>query len=1015
MKNKGFIQTIGIILALICLYNLSFTVVTNRVEKKAKAIASEDDSRTYKQVIDSFRGVEVYNLLVTSFTYSECKEREINLGLDLQGGMDVTLEVSIPKLVESLAGGDTDPKFKQAIAEAEKEFLGNQDFVDLFKVKYEALVEGEGLARIFYRKELKSELPNKWTSTNEEIYSYLKKEINASEDRAYKIIKTRIDQFGVTQPNVQKLANGRILVELPGVDNPDRVRRILQSSAKLEFWEVYRNYDAYKFLESADKIVSRKEKVLNGVDTTDGGAAIETQNDAELLLAEDPDTSGTVALDDTANALTSVDTGSLAGLEGVDDTLGGDTSDLGVEDQLTETQYREQNPLLSRISLTIDREKNGWLKNAELGYVLSKDTAFFIKYLNDSAVKAVMPTNVFFKWGYKTTDDDGLVLQLFALKSKLSGRPLLEGDVISGATTTIAPNGKFTVSMTMNKEGAKAWKQITAKAAVKQDPIAIVLDDKVYSAPNVQGEIPNGRSEISGNFSNVDADDLSNILKAGRLDAPARIVEESVVGPSLGQAAINSGLTSLAFGFILVIVFMIMYYSKAGIYAVVALFTNLFFILGVLAELGAALTLPGMAGLVLTIGMAVDANVLIFERIKEETASGKGFKAAVKAGYQAAYTSIIDANITTLIAGAFLWKFGKGPIAGFAIILIIGIISSLFTAIFLTRMLVENDIKKGKETPFLSSLSRRMAKKFDFNFIQNRRKFYIISGLVIALGIGSMLTRGVATGVDFKGGWSYIIQVDGAEGSSAIKTAINKEIGEKENVVVKSYGGSDKYKITTSYNINSKDADASEKVKGKIITALSPYKVDQSDMLSESKVGPTIAEDIKRGSSMAIILSLIFMFGYIVLRFRKFGFGLGAILALFHDVLIVFSVYSIFHGILPFSMDIDQAFIAAILTIVGYSINDTVVVFDRVREFLGIHKFAKDTPKVINSAINQTLSRTLVTSLTTLIVVLTLFLFGGEGLKGFTFALLVGVAVGTYSSVFIATPIVVDMTKDKDK
>lgn len=1009
MKNKAFIQVIGIILAAICLYNLSFTVVTYRVNKKAERIADEQN-RPVNEVLDSFKNIEVYNLGLTSFTYSECKKKEINLGLDLQGGMNVTLEVSTPDLIRALSGDDQDANFRKALSQAASEHLGQQNFVDLFKAKYEALEDGEGLARIFYRKELSNELPNKWNSTNEEIYTYLKNEIRSSEDRTYKVVKTRIDQFGVTQPNVQKLDNGRILVELPGVDDPDRVRQILQSSAKLEFWEVYRNYDAYKFLEAADKIVSLKEQELRGDDST---AAPILEDAASLLEDDEPiaiDT--TVAAEDDA-LVADADTG-LVTTDTADDLLG-DTAAIDSANQLTEAQYRSQNPLLSRIMLSIDRETNNWSRAAELGYVLTKDTAFFNKYLNDSTVKAQFPTNAKFKWGYKATDDAGTVLQLFALKAKQDNQPLLDGDVLTGAMTTIDPNGEFKVTMTMNNEGKKAWKIITARAAVNQDPIAIVLDDKVYSAPNVQGEIPNGRSEISGNFSNTEADDLSNILKAGRLDAKARIIEEAVVGASLGEAAINAGLRSLALGFILVIVFMIMYYNKAGIYAVAALLANLFFILGVLSELGAALTLPGMAGLVLTIGMAVDANVLIFERIKEEIASGKGFKAAVKSGYQAAYTSIIDANITTLIAGAFLWRFGKGPIAGFAIILIIGIISSLFTAIFLTRMLVERDIKKGRETAFTSSLSRRMFNKFNFNFIANRRKFYIISALIIAGGIGSMLTRGVATGVDFKGGWSYVINVDGAEDPQEVKNAIKAEIGEKENVEVKSYGGGGTYRVTTSYNINSKAENASQDVKQKIIAGLSKYDVKEADLLSESKVGPTIAEDIKKGSSMAIILSLVFMFAYIVFRFRKWGFGLGAILALFHDVAIVFSVYSIFHGILPFSMDVDQAFIAAVLTIVGYSINDTVVVFDRVREFLGIHKYAKDTPGVINNAINQTLSRTLVTSLTTLVVVLTLFLAGGEGLKGFTFALLVGVAVGTYSSVFIATPVVVDMTKEKDK
>ena len=1007
MKNKGFIRFVTILLAIVSVYQLSFTLITRNVEEDAKAYALESGQR-YKDVIDSLRGVEVYNLGVAQFTYQECKQREINLGLDLQGGMNVTLEVSVPSLVNSLADSDEDAQFQQALAEARKEYLGQQNFIDLFASKYESLNPGTGLARIFYRKERKEALPNQYNSTNKEVYDWLKSEANAAVNRTYEIVKTRIDQFNVAQPNVQLLDNGRISVELPGVDNPDRIRDILQSSAQLEFWQVYRNFQAFEFLQEADKIIAARldlESEKDSSDTDEGSglqpADIEDNSSLEAVTLEPVD-----GLSSTDTGALTTDTNSLA--SAVNDTTGVDTAQ-----QLSREEFLKQNPLVARLIPNADQTNNQWNPSAPIGYVAKKDRDFFDQWLNDPEVKDALPDDLNFRWSYKPTPD-GSFYMIYALKSSLDNRPALEGDVVTNARPTLDNVGRYKVSMSMNKQGSKEWRIITSNAKDNKDPIAIVLDSMVYSAPAVQDEIPNGQSEISGDFSVEDAEDLANILKAGRMDAPAHIVEESVVGPSLGQAAIDAGLLSLVVGFVLVIVFMILYYAKAGVYAVVALLANLFFILGVLSGYGAALTLPGMAGLVLTIGMAVDANVLIFERIKEELATGKGFKAAVKNGYRAAYSSIIDANITTLIAAMILMSFGKGPVAGFAIILFIGILSSLFTAIFLTRLFVEWDIKKGLETPFSTAFSKNIFSSFNWSFIANRRKFYIISSIIILAGVGSLFTRGLSTGVDFKGGWSYVVQLDEDASTEDVRVAISEVI--PETVEVKTYGTGNQYKVTTSYMINSQSAEAGTEVKGKLLEGLAKFNATDDNVLSESKVGPTIAKDIKVDSTWAIVLSLIGMFLYIVVRFRKWGYGLGATIALFHDVLIVFSIYSIFHGILPFTMDIDQAFIAAILTVVGYSINDTVVVFDRVREFLGSHKYEKDSAGVINNAINQTLSRTLVTSLTTLLVVLILFSFGGEGLKGFTFALLVGVAVGTYSSICIATPVVVDITtKDKGK
>lgn len=1018
MKNKGFVLVLVILLAVVCLYQLSFTLVTRNVEKGVREeveslVGSKDTSSEYatmyKNHIDSIQGKEVYP--VFGFTYQECKQREINLGLDLQGGMNVTLEISTSSMVRELADNDEDAQFQQAMESAEAAYLGQGSFIDYFAEEYEKLNPGKGLAPIFYRASRKSDLPNQFNSSNDEIYKWLKREEKAQIGETYKVIRTRIDQFNVTQPNVQQLDNGRILVELPGVDDPERVRELLKSSAKLEFWEVYNNEQVYEHLEAAQKLLSSKIKadmeekgLLKEKDTTEEAEI----NSGALDLSAEGDVNNEVA-DDSANSELADE---AIALDSNGNEIVDTTKDIAAKDSLEQLSPEEQlieYPLFARIGLPRDENNQVVIQNF-VGYVANKDIEFIDSNLiGDKEVMAQFPDDVRFKWGH---EDLGGYRMLYALKA-VNDKAVLEGDVIDNARPTINPNGSYEVTMYMNSTAAKEWKLITEAASTRtpKGAIAIVLDNKVYSAPVVQNTIGNGVSSISGNFTPEDAEDLSNILKAGRLEVPTNIVEETVVGPTLGKKAISAGLISLLVGFLAVIFFMIFYYGRAGIYAVIALLANLFFILGVLSGYGAALTLPGMAGLVLTIGMAVDANVLIFERIKEELASGKGFKAAIKQGYRAALTSIVDANVTTLIAAIILMTLGKGPVAGFGIILLIGILSSLFTSILLTRLFVDRDIKVGREIAFNTAGSKNMLSNFNFNFIANRKKFYIISGVIIAIGIFSMFTKKLSTGVDFKGGWSYVIDIDGAEHTEDIKVALQNAI--PDNIEVKTYGTEGWYKVTTSYRINDNSDSAAYEVKEAIVNGLSKFNTSMDNVMSESKVGPTIAEDIKVNSTLAIILSLIGMFIYIVARFRKWGYGLGATVALFHDVLIVFSIYSIFDGILPFSLDIDQAFIAAILTVVGYSINDTVVVFDRVREFLGLHKYEKNTAGVINDAINQTLSRTLVTSLTTLLVIVILFAFGGEGLKGFTFALLVGVAVGTYSSICIATPIVVDFMPKK--
>lgn len=1007
MKNKGFVQFLVILLAVVCLYQLSFTLVTRNVEKGVHedvvaAVGEESGAnyaREYKRHIDSISNDEIYP--VFGYTYQECKQREINLGLDLQGGMNVTLEISTPSMVRGLGGNDEDPQFNEAIKKAEDAYLGQGSFVDYFAREYEKLSPVNGLARIFYTKNRKGELPNQYNSTNAEIYAWLKKEEKAKVGETYEVIRTRIDQFNVTQPNVQRLDNGRILVELPGVDDADRVIDLLQSSAQLEFWQVYNNDEVYKYFEEARGIISDKLKAKLDVKETKDTSAKDDFANAQ-------------AVDVNEGAEASVDSASkedaFGDLKATDSSSAVDSNES--QKELTREEQLIEYPLMSRMALPQDDQGNVQIRSF-IGFVKNTDKEFFEEQFNDPEVKGIFPDDLVFKWSFDETEDG--FLTLYALRGVNGTNPVLDGDVIDNARPTINPNGNYEVTMLMNSAAAKEWSIITELASSKtpKEAIAIVLDNRVYSAPTVQGKIPNGSSSISGNFEMEDAEDLSNILKAGRLSVPARVVEQTVVGPTLGSKAISAGLISLAIGFLAVIVFMLFYYGKAGLYAVVALLANLFFILGVLSGYGAALTLPGMAGLVLTIGMAVDANVLIFERIKEELASGKGFKAGVRHGYQAALTSIIDANVTTLIAALILMTLGKGPVAGFGIILLIGILSSLFTSILLTRLFVERDIRLGKEITFRTAGSKNMLSKFNYNFIGNRKKFYVISAVIILGGIASMITRGVNTGVDFKGGWSYVMDIDGAANTDEIKQEISKTI--PENVEVKTYGTEGMYKVTTSYRIADKDSSVGKEVKAAVVAGLAKYGATEDSVLSESKVGPTIAEDIKKDSTLAIILSLIGMFIYIVARFRKWGYGLGATVALFHDVLIVFSIYSILPIFVNFSMDVDQAFIAAILTVVGYSINDTVVVFDRVREFLGLHKYEKNTAGVINDAINQTLSRTLVTSLTTLLVVVILFLFGGEGLKGFTFALLVGVAVGTYSSICIATPIVVDFMKKKDQ
>lgn len=1011
MKNKGAVKFLAILLAIVCLYELSFTFVTAGVEDDAKEwavrMAGDDSTQVKKlerQYLDSMAYRPVYNLLVKEFTFLEAKEKQLNLGLDLQGGMSVTLEVSVPSILEALSKNSKDSAFVKSLRIAEERQKSSEaDFVTLFSQAWNEINPEGKLSIIFSNKDNKDNIPT--TATNEQVLTYLRSEAKAALGRSLQIVRSRVDRFGVTQPNVQLLeGSGRILVELPGVDNPTRVRKLLEGSAKLEFWETYTFNEAYnQFMTQADVAVKNLIAKQAGKETIETTTVDSTSTDnavTEEITTETLDSNG-------------VDSAALAAA----DTTGQDT---GAQKSFEE--FTTENPFLATVMYA------GGAVNPEgfyapdrpiVGLVRKQDVAKVNEWLAHPDVKKALPIDVVFMWGkdeVELSNGDALQ-QLYALRSsRVNNGPVLPGDVIVDARRDITQTGEVVVSMNMNTKGETEWKKITTKAAENNHAsIAIVLDGIVYSAPSVTEPIPNGSSQIRlGNGANVrdEAEDLANILKAGKLPAPARIVEEAIVGPSLGQKSIEQGTTALIVGFLAVIVFMVIYYMGGGIVSVFALLANLFFILGALASKGAALTLPGIAGLVLTIGMSVDANVLIFERIREELRLGKGLKTAISNGYKAAFSSIIDANVTTLLAGIVLIIFGSGPVYGFAIILIIGIISSLFTAILVTRLLFEGYLKKDRTISFGSKATNNLFNNINFNFIAKRKIAYVVSSIIILAGTVSLFTKGLSQGVDFSGGWSYTVQFHDDAKAGDIRAALATPFESAPEV--KTFGSGNTFKITTTYLIDENDTASAGKVKNALLTGLAAYNITDADIQQSSKVGPTIADDIKRDSTWAVIFAIIGIFIYIVIRFRKWQYGLGATVALFHDVMMVFSAFTLLDGIVPFTLEVDQAFIAAILTVIGYSINDTVVVFDRIREFLALHRTEKDTTKVINNAINQTLSRSLITSLTTLLVVLILFLFGGEVLKGFSFALLIGILVGTYSSVFIATPIVVDLTtKDK--
>jgi len=989
MQSKGAIKFFAIVLAIVCIYQLSFTLVTRNVESNARE-ASAGDAKAYQSYIDSISGEPVYNLLVKNYTFRECKERELNLGLDLKGGMNVTLEVSVVDLIRSMANNSQDPTFNKAIADAEMQQKDSQkDFVTLFGEAFAKADPNAKLAAVFSTMDLQDRIT--FNSTNEDVIKVIREESDAAISRSFNILRSRIDKFGVTQPNIQQLGSGRILVELPGVKEPERVRKLLQGTAKLEFWETYENKDVFDYLNTVNEALKsegKKDSLMATLQNDTTAATSNTDSTISTIAAEvTPDTTQTALLDQIKNDSAA---------------LGTDTTAKSFD------QFAKENPLFAVLSPAIFQNQQGqseYQKGQVIGYSLIKHTSKVNAILHRDDIKAIRPKNMEFRWGVKPPTKESSALELIAIKT--NGRdklPPLDGGAIADARQDFGQfNGQPEITMRMNPEGAQTWKRLTAENIGKS--IAIVLDESVYSFPTVQGEIAGGNSNITGNFEINEAKDLANILKAGKLPAPARIVEEAIVGPSLGEEAINSGLLSFVIALVLILVFMVFYYSNAGWVADLALFANVFFIFGVLASLGAVLTLPGIAGIVLTLGMAVDANILIYERIREELRAGKGIRLAISDGFKMAYSSIIDSNVTTLLSAIILFIFGSGPIQGFATTLIIGILTSLFSAIFLTRLIFEWRLAKNKTISFSTKLTENVFKNIKFDWVSKRKVYYTVSGFIILIGIGSMVFRGFSTGVDFKGGRSYVVRFDDDVATLDVRAKLATPFNTAPEV--KTFGSSNQVKITTSYLIEENSAEADSKVEQALMSGLG-IKPDQ--IMSSQKVGPTVADDIKVSATYSLLLSMIVIFLYIVLRFRKWAFGMGALVALTHDILILLSIFSLFWGILPFSLEIDQAFIAAILTVMGYSINDTVVVFDRVREFLGIHH-KSEIKTVINNALNATLSRTINTSLTIFFVLFAIFVFGGEVIRGFSFALMIGIIVGTYSSLCIATPIVVDLLK----
>jgi SecD/SecF fusion protein len=1004
MRNKGAVLLLAILLTIACIYQLSFTGVTKYYEAHAKTISGGDKAKE-KKYLDSINGEIAYNLLLVKYTYAQCKEHEINLGLDLKGGMNVILEISVVDMVKALSNYSKDSTFLRSIDLAlEKEKASKKDFVTLFGESFQQVDPNGKLSAIFSTLELKDRIS--FNSTNDEVLKVLKTETQAAIDNSFNIITNRIDQFGVVQPKIQKLETaGRILVELPGVDDPERVRHLLQSTANLEFWETFENKEIYPILIQANLVV----KNIQAAEKGKLGAS--SAGDTTKLLAA----SKSKQAKDTSNGALSL----LLKME--NDTTKGDTTKLG------KTMLKDY-PLFVLLSPNVNQRDQTIGEGSIIGYAHYKDTSKVNFYMAHKQVRSLFPRNMRLYWSAKPykQNTSKSIYELHAIRiTTRDERAPLGGNVVTNARAEFGQNRAVAeVSMNMNGEGSKTWARLTRDNIGK--PIAIVLDNKVMSAPRVITEIKGGQSQITGDFTIKEAQDLANILKSGKMPASAHIISENVVGPTLGREAIKSGLNSFIIAFVVIMCYMVFYYSRsAGFVADQALFVNVFFVFGVLASLGAVLTLPGIAGIVLTIGMSVDANVLIYERIREELRAGKGLKMAISDGFRMALSSIIDSHVTTLLTGIVLYIFGTGPIKGFATTLIIGIITSLFTAILISRLIFEWKLSRNRDILFSTRVTEGAFKNVHIKWMEIRKYFYIVSLVVIGIGFVSLSIRGLDAGTDFTGGRTFIIRFDRTVVTSEVQQSVKAVVGETPEVIM--FGvGNNQVRIGTKYLIEDKSSSADSLVDAKMFEGVKKFLPDTTTfaqfksqhLMNSQKVGPTIAYDMKVQAIWAILFSLVIIALYIFIRFRDWPFGLGALVSLAHDVLIVIGCYSILWGRLPFSLEIDQAFIAAILTVVGYSITDTVVVYDRIREYRKLYP-KRDQMIVIDDAINSTISRTINTSMTVLLVLIVIFVWGGDVIRGFVFAIMIGILVGTYSSVLVASPIVYDtlqwIQRRKDK
>ena len=991
MQNKGFVKVFAVLLTLVCMFYLSFSFVTRHYNNKAVEYAAGDPAKE-SAYLDSLSTQKVW----LGYTLKECREMEITLGLDLKGGMNVVLELNVADVIRSLSNNNQDENFNKALDLAYAHQAGsNKNFIDLFAEEYKALDSNARLSAIFSTFELKDKITPQ--STDAQVVAVLKEELQSAIDNSFNVLRTRIDRFGVVSPNIQRLETaGRILVELPGVKEPERVRKLLQGSANLEFWETYKLPEIYQQLVAADNALAT---LLNKDAQTEETAATEEAPAAEAQPAATDSTSNTDSLLAELNQESQENAAATQSME----------------------EFAKQHPLFALLQIS---QYNGQLApGATVGVAMAKDMDKISEYLNMKQVKELLPRNLSLKWSVKAIDEKEQYFELYALKtSNRDGSPALGGDVVTDANADFVQQvgrSEQMVNMVMNAEGAKAWARLTKENIGNQ--IAIVLDEMVYSAPNVNDEITGGRSQITGHFTPEEAKDLANVLKSGKMAASVHIVQEDVVGPSLGQEAINAGVISFVIALVLLMVYMCLFYGLVpGLVADGALVLNIFFTMGVLASFQAVLTLPGIAGMVLTLGMAVDANVLIYERTKEELRAGKGLGKAIADGYGNAFSAIFDSNLTSIITGIVLFYFGTGPIRGFATTMIIGLGANFLTAVFLTRIVYEALLAKEKlnNVTFTTSITKDLLQNPKVNFLGARKKGYLIPATIIVLGAISMATIGLNNGIDFTGGRNYVIRFDKEVQTEAVRELLTEQLEGKVSVI--QIGTADQVRVSTNYKIDSNDPSVDQEIEQKLYDGVKSLLPDgttvsqftDSYIQSSQKVGPSMADDIKNAAILAVIFAMICMAAYILLRFSDISFSIGAFASVATTTLCIISFYTLLWKILPFSMEVDQTFIAAILTIIGYSINDTVVVFDRIRETIALYP-KRDRYQVINEALNSTLCRTLNTSVTTLVVVLCIFILGGATIRSFTFAILLGIIVGTYSTLFVATPIAYELQKKK--